>query len=207
MVNRHWRRKMEKKNNQDMDFGLSLSLPSSSDLRGRQSVRATFKLSERAIGALSILATHLGIKQKSLFDHLMDDVRSLNLVAQEIQRDRFNKLIRIQKTYVLSRRTLSCLEKASKNFDVPRDALVEYSIQRLLPIIAEEREKHRKRKKVLDDIAGYLEQGEQILRKTQTILGEEDPVYGKFETAMTVFQNAYSLIESFVEKGKVIEDY
>jgi endonuclease/exonuclease/phosphatase family metal-dependent hydrolase len=50
---------------------IDLPLPSSSDLRGRQSVRATFKLSVRAIDALSIVAAHLGIKQKSLFDHLI----------------------------------------------------------------------------------------------------------------------------------------
>ena len=29
----------------------------------------------------------------------------------------------------------------------------------------------------------------------------------KFETAMSVFQNAHSTIESFVEKGKIIENY
>ena len=154
----------EKENKQKGRTDSSLSLPSSSDLRGRQSVRATFKLSERAIDALSIVATHLGIKQKSLFDHLIDDIRSLNVIAREIQRDSFNKLNRVQKTYVLSRRTLSCLEEASKNFDAPRDALVEYSIQRLLPVIAEEREKHRKRKEILAEITEYLKQGEKIVK-------------------------------------------
>ena len=42
-----------------------------SDLRGKQSVRATFKLSQKTINAMSIVSVHLGIKQKSLFDHLM----------------------------------------------------------------------------------------------------------------------------------------
>ena len=198
---------MEKGSKQHAGTDVSLPLPSSSDLRGRQSVRATFKLSERAIDALSILATHLGIKQKSLFDHLMDDIRSLNAVAREIQRDNFNNLARVQKTYVLSRRTLTCLEEASKNFDIPRDALVEYSIQRLVPIIAEERERHLKRKEVLSEITDYLNKGEQLLRKSKMILGEEDPVYGKFETAMSVFINAHNIIESFVKKGKMIEHY
>jgi len=50
--------------------GLLLPEPTSAELRGRQSVRATFRLSERAIDALSIVSVHLGIKQKSLFDHL-----------------------------------------------------------------------------------------------------------------------------------------
>lgn len=198
---------MEKKNDQKTRPDPSLSLPSSSELRGRQSVRSTFKLSERAINALSIVSTHLGIKQKSIFDHLIDDLRSLNVIAQEVQRDRFSRLNRVQKTYVLSRRTLSCLEEASKHFEIPRDALVEYSIQRLLPIIAEERERHQNRKEALAAITEYLKQGEKLLQNSKALLGEEDPVYDKFETVMSVFRNAHRAMESFVERGKVIEDY
>ena len=177
------------------------------DLRGRQSVRATFKITGKAIDAISIVAAHLGIKQKSLFDHLIDDTRSLNLIAREIQSEGFDRLSRIQKTYVLSRKTLGCLEEVSKKFDAPRDALVEYSIQRLLPVITEEREKHQKRKKVLDEVTEYLKQGEKILKKTKNLLGEDDPVYDKFRAAMAVFHNVCSSMESFVEKGKIIEDF
>jgi hypothetical protein len=177
------------------------------DLRGRQSVRATFKITGKAIDAISIVAAHLGIKQKSLFDHLINDTRSLDSIAREIHSEGFNRLRRIQKTYVLSRETLCCLEEASKKFDAPRDALVEYSIQRLLPVIAEEREKHQKRKKVLDDVTEHLKEGEKILKKSRKLLGADDPVYDKLRTAMAVFYNAYSSMESFVEKGKIIEDF
>lgn len=198
---------MEKDDKHELYSGSSVDRPSSSDLRGRQSVRATFKLSEKAIDAISIVAAHLGIKQKSLFDHLIDDIRSLDLIAREIESDRFSNLKRIQKTFVLSRKTLSCLEQASKNYDAPRDALVEYSIQRLLPVIAEEREKHRKRKAILGEIDEYIKQGEKILRKSRRLLGEDDPVYDRFETAMAVSQNTYRTIESYVEKGNIIEEF
>jgi hypothetical protein len=198
---------MKKKAKHEVENGISIPLPSSSDLRGRQSVRATFKLTERAIRTISIVATHLGIKQKSLFDHLIEDARSLNLIAREIQAERFDRLNRIQKTYVLSRKTLSCLGEASKKFDAPRDALVEYSIQRLLPVISEEREKHRKRKEILDEITQYLKQGEKILRKSRSLLGEDDPVNDKFETVMTTCRNAHRTIQSFVEKGEIIEEF
>lgn len=198
---------MAKDDKQKLDEGISVPRPSSSDLRGRQSVRATFKLTERSIDALSIVATHLGIKQKSLFDHLIDDIRSLNVIAREIKSDRFNNLNRIQKTFVLSRKTLSCLEEASKNYDAPRDALVEYSIQRLMPVIAEEREKHRKRKEILGEIEKYIRQGEKILKKSRDLLGEDDPVSDRFETAIAVSQNAYRSIESYIEKGSIIEDF
>ena len=36
--------------------------------------RTTFRLSERTINVVSIVASHLGIRQKSLFDHLMEDM-------------------------------------------------------------------------------------------------------------------------------------
>ncbi|MGD1968487.1 MAG: hypothetical protein PVF86_16085 [Desulfobacterales bacterium] len=186
---------------------LNIPLPSSSDLRGRQSVRATFKLSARAIDVLSIVATHLGIKQKSLFDHLIEDARSLSMIANEIEYEAFGSLDRIQKTFVVSRRTLSSLEETSRKFNTPRDALVEYSIQRLLPVIAKERERHRRRKSILNDINAHLTQGLKILQKAKLQLGEEDPVFMRFEAAMHSLVNAQSHIEHYVEKGSVIEDF
>ena len=65
---------------------------STSELKARQSVRATFRLSEGCIDAISIVATQLGIKQKSLFDHLAEDIDSLKSIAREI------KQIKIKKT-------------------------------------------------------------------------------------------------------------
>jgi hypothetical protein len=60
---------MERKSDRSFLDDIELPQPDAENLRGRQSVRATFKLSARAIEALSIVAVHLGIKQKSLFDH------------------------------------------------------------------------------------------------------------------------------------------
>ena len=71
--------------------GPSLPRASTADLRGKQSVRATFKLTEGCIDAISIVAAHLGIKQKSLFDHLVEDDRSLRSIAREIQHLKIKK--------------------------------------------------------------------------------------------------------------------
>ena len=180
---------------------------SSADLRGRQSVRATFKLSERAIEAMSIVAVHLGIKQKSLFDHLIEDVQSLKLIARDMESERFSALSRIQKTFVISRKTLSCLDETSKRFNAPRDALVEYSIQRLIPVINRERERHRTRKEILGDMTELLENGLELLQKSRSLLGEEDPVSVKFESAMRSLVNTQSHVKDFVEKGEIIEEF
>ena len=198
---------MAKKSNNAPFEEITLPLPSPADLRGRQSVRATFKLSARAIDVLSIVATQLGIKQKSLFDHLIEDVQSLNVIANEIEDDVFDALERVQKTFVVSRRTLSCLEQTSQQFNAPRDALVEYSIQRLLPVIAKERERHSKRKAILNDINAHLAQGLKTLQKAQSLLGEEDPVYARFETAMQSLANAQGHIENYVKRGSAIEEF
>lgn len=198
---------MVKRSKFSITEGISLPLPSAADLRGRQSVRATFKLSSTAIEALSIVAVHLGIKQKSLFDQLIEDSGSLSLIAKEIESDDFNSLKRVQKTFVISRRTLLSLDEISRQFNAPRDALVEYSIQRLLPVIAKERARHRKRKEILQDINEHIENGVRILKKTRELLGEDDPVYVKLEGAMGACVHARNNIEQFVERCEVIEEF
>ncbi len=184
-----------------------LPRPTPKDLRGRQSVRATFKLSAKAIETMSIVAVHLGIKQKSLFDHLIEDAQSLKLIAREVESERFNTISRIQKTFVISRKTLSSLDETSKRFNAPRDALVEYSIQRLLPVIAREREKHRRRKELLRDMNETMENGLKILQKSKTLLGEEDPVFLRWESAMKTMANTRREIQTFIERGKIIEEF
>jgi len=196
----------EKKDTESLP-DISLPKTSSDDLRGKQSVRATFKLSEDAVKALSIVATHLGIKQKSLFDHLIEDVQSLKSIALECQSHNIGTHYRVQKTYVLSRRTLSSLDETSKNYNAPRDVLVEYSIKRLLPIISKERKRHEERKEVLKELEEYLAQGEHILEKLNSSLGKEDSVYVKFEKAMEGVRTAFHFIHEFIEKGKSIEDF
>jgi hypothetical protein len=198
---------MEDNGNNFWEDSDSLPQPSPHDLRGRQSVRATFKLSTRAIEAMSIVSVHLGIKQKSLFDHLIEDTQTLSHIAREVESEKFRTISRVQKTFVISRRTLSCLDEISKQFQAPRDALVEYSIQRLLPVIAQERERHRRRKEILNDMNEYLADGLKILQKSKSLLGEDDPVFIRLAVALKSLANAQSNVDAFVEKGDIIEDF
>ena len=181
---------MENKDKNQIDISRSLSKASALDLRGRQSVRATFRLSEDCIDAISILAAQLGIKQKSVFDHLMEDDEVLKNVAREIEGAEFDRGHAIQKTFVISRRSLSFLDKISSNHNAPRDALVEYSVRRLLPIIANERKKHEKRKILRDEISDHFTKGENLLSKAETMLGKDDPIVDKLQTAISSYQNA-----------------
>jgi hypothetical protein len=203
------RREIVKKNmEKQWDIQFSLSNPSAMDLRGRQSVRATFRLSEDCIDAISILSAQLGIKQKSVFDHLMEDAQVLKDMARELANiELYRHGNRIQKTFVISRRSLSFLDSISDEYDAPRDALVEHSVRRLLPIIAKERKRHEKRKKLLKKISNHFAEGEKLLSKADEMLGADDPIVNKLETAMSIYKNALHDIANFIERGKIIEDF
>jgi hypothetical protein len=198
---------MKKKEENRLVMGISVSNPSTNDLRGRQSVRATFRLSEDCIDAISILATQLGIKQKSVFDHLMEDAQVLKDMASELENTEFDRHERIQKTFVISRRSLSFLDTISSKHNAPRDALVEYSVRRLLPIIARERKKHEIRKDLLTDISDHIAKGKKLLSKTEEMLGTDDPIVNKLETAMSVYKNAFDDIANFIDRGKIVEKF
>jgi hypothetical protein len=179
----------------------------SSKLQGKQSVRATFKLSEECIGAISIVAAHLGIKQKSLFDHLVEDIQALHAIAGELQNAKLKKHSRIQKTYVISRKSLNSLDEISKIFNAPRDALVEYSVQRLLPVIVKEKQRHKTRKEIFGKVSGHFHAGLQLLDTIKRRLGPDDPLFSQMAAQMTQYETTVDAIEAIIEKGRVIETF
>ncbi len=182
------------------------SSESTRDLLGRQSVRTTFKLTERSIDALSVLASQLGIKQKSLFDHLIDDDSALRLIAKESESYQTPPQ-RIAKTYVISRRTLQNLERVSSRYQAPRDALVELSIERILPLISEEKEKHEKRKELLHKVGRFAADGEELFAIAGETLDQDDPVYRKISQMIKAVRGCFEEIEDCVERGRKIEDF
>lgn len=196
------------KNGKQID-GSHMSLPDTtvSALRSRQSVRATFKLTPQSIDAISIVSFHLGIKQKSLFDHLIEDIQALNSIVREIDPDELKSKHRIQKTYVISRKSLFSLDNISKEFNMPRDVLVEYSIKRLLPVITIEKEIQKRRIELLAEVSTHYKKGMEILRKCENILERDDPVYNKLEKLMTVYGNVYNEIGAIIKKGEIIENF
>ncbi len=198
---------MKKKDSLDLDGALSLPRPSSRDLRGKQSVRATFRLSKKAIETISILAVQLGIKQKSLFDHLIEDMETLDLIASRLNPDILQNTPRVQKTYVLNRRTLRYLDKTSQQYNAPRDALVEYSIKRLMPVINRELAKHRLRKEMVDETKDILIRGDRMLRKMIASLGRDDPFSAEFIVAVQSLVEAQRKMEACVEKGEELEAF
>ena len=198
---------MKKNKENQVDGDMSMLRPTTLDLRGRQSVRATFRLSEACIDAISILSAQLGIKQKSIFDHLLGNAQVLKSMASELENTEFDRHERIQKTFVISRRSISFLDTISSKHNAPRDALVEYSVRRLLPIIAKERKKHEKRKELLADISKHFREGKRLLSKAEEKLGTDDLIVDKLQTAMSAYKNSFDDIANFIERGKIIEKF
>ena len=177
------------------------------DLRGRQSVRATFKLTNVCIEAISILAGQLGIKQKSLFDHLFQDTESLSAIARKLDKVRVQNADRVQKTYVMSRSALISLEDIAKNYNASRDVLIEFSVQRLMPILASEQKRYARRKAVFKQMQQHLEAGRQLLQTAYSELGEEDPLTERLAAVVGGYESAYRQVADMIRKTRDIEAF
>ncbi len=177
------------------------------DLRGKQSVRATFKLSQKAIDAIGLVAIHMGIKQKSLFDHIIEDIDALDSLARTIRIRQFKKIPRRQKTFVISRRTIDALENISNAHGTPRDALVEYSIQKLESIIHAEKLRHEERKALQAALAEHTAKTERLYQKAAQILGPDDPFCKSLEKTVLAGRKTAAEIDAFIDKSKVIEEF
>jgi hypothetical protein len=175
-------------------------------LKGMQSVRATFTLPKHTINLLSAVANQLGVKQKSIFDHLVEDKRILDQIADEAQKYQPKKNQRKQKTFVLSRNSLSALETFAREYKLPRDVLVEFSIQQLHPVIAQEKQRHKKRKTLLKEMENFQELGGQLMEKTRHLVGEDDDIFQKLEYIFNLYDKNITDLKTTIEKGKCMEE-
>lgn len=183
---------------------LNLPYPDPAELKSNQSVRATFKLSASTILALNIVSNQLGVKQKSLFDHLIADTEALETIARELRKSKRWQMGGVQKTFVISKKTLATLQKMAQAYEAPRDALVEFSIQRLRPVIEQEKRKLASRKKLAEKVKAALASQKALLQKAHRQLGAEDLIYEQFAAAVDRLDSACQAIEAFVQKSEKI---
>ncbi len=180
---------------------------SAKGLQGRQSVRATFRLPEEIIQLLGVMARQLGLQQKSLFDQLIEDSEVLRQVASTRHLFRPAPGRRRQKTYVLSKRSLEILDRVARREDIPRDVLVEISIQRLLPVLSMEQEKHGKRVELQKKFNVLRGQFLRLAADADQELGEDDQAVRLLQEVCDVLENSFSGLATVVEKGKAIEQF
>ncbi|THB70419.1 MAG: hypothetical protein D6B25_20210 [Desulfobulbaceae bacterium] len=159
------------------------------ELRGKQSVRATFRLSDRMIDLLKVAANHLEVKQKSLIDEIIQDRQTLEKVALNPHRIDREEADRRQKTFVLSRSALDSLDYIARKHDLSRDHLVELCIGRLVPLVDAEQEKHAVRRAFMSDVERYLDQGKQLLQEAKTQFDQDDNFRRKLTETINSVEN------------------
>jgi len=188
---------------------LSFAIPkaSAADLRGRQSVRVSFKLSPNCIDAITILGSHLRLKPKSLFDHMVQKRDVLKAVAATIQTDTTEDATRQVKAYVISRDAVLVLDEVAHIGNVPRDALVEASVMRLMPLIQKEQTRHHARKALLLRMERQLKSGRKLFDEMREDLGPNDPMCDQMKSVMGAYERAFAAMAAFVGKGKNIEGF
>lgn len=176
----------------------------SRQLRGKQSVRATFRLSNQMIDLLKIAANHLGVQQKSLIDELVNSKETLDRVANDSNTVQQSDAERRQKTFVLSRSTLDLLDEISNQHGLSRDHLVELCISRLIPFVDSEQEKHRQRRRLLKEVERYLADGNELLKKADKMLGRDDRFRLKLEKIVSHTERNVSELRRFVKHKETL---
>ncbi len=177
------------------------------DLTGKQSVRATFKLPHQVIELLSVIAGQLGIKQKSLFDQLVENDALLGQVAREARGYAAGVDKRLQKTYVISRSSLVLLNEIATEQQVSRDILVEVYIKQLKPVFESELNKHNERKLLIKEMKKNLIKEVSLLKEAERRLGKGDRVYAMIENQIGLAQKNIDEVEGLVERGMPMEEW
>lgn len=144
------------------------------ELKAKQSVRTTFRLTEKTINLLKVAAKHLGIKQKTLLDQLLEDEKALNLLADDaITHARDENKCR-PKTLVLSQKALDLMEEISYKYDIPRDFLIELSVARLVSYIDSLAQTHTQRRALMEELDQHKAGLSDLLEKAGKTLQQDD---------------------------------
>lgn len=191
-----------KQNGRPEQAGIEVSLER---LRGRQSVRTTFRLPEGIIVLLGMVAGQFGLQQKTLLDQLIDNAEFIELPEDDNDDLQEKRPVR-PKTFVLSKRSLYILDKVSRQRGIPRDALVAAVIQQLLPILRAERVKQRKRQEIYAEMAAYLRHGQKLLARTAKVLGEDDPFLEQLARMVRTGEDGAAKMAEIIDRGRNIEE-
>jgi hypothetical protein len=196
-----------KKNASSKSNPLAIPKASAADLRGRQSIRVSFRLTPKCIEAMNILGSHLRLKPKSLFDHMVQEPDTLAAIATKTKATIPEDLPRLVKTYVISRDAAEVLDRVAQARKISRDTLVETSVQHLMPLIHKAQVRHSARKTMVSKMEHHLAGGKALLEDMIAELGENDPMCDKMKLVMATYDKAFANISAFIAKGANIEGF
>lgn len=144
------------------------------ELKAKQSVRTTFRLTDKTINLMKVAAKHLGIRQKTLLDQLLEDEKALNLLADDAITHARNENKCRPKTLVLSQKALDLIAEISYRYDVPRDFLIELSVARLASYINSLAETHAQRRALMQELDQHKARISELTEKAGKVLQQDD---------------------------------
>ena len=184
-----------------------LNLVSETSLSEKQSVRTTFKLSEKSKNVIEQLIRTNNLKPKELFDLICSSDAFVEN-AIEAGRKSYENASKKQtrKTFVISKRVLRLLNKHSKQYKLSRDLIVENLIlffKSLLEKHAEE-EKHRE-EKALTIISDFWGKAESVEKQLKELLDDDSPILNRFGYVIVLLMNLEGAIQAKLSNGVPID--
>jgi hypothetical protein len=114
---------------------------------------------------------------------------------------------RATKTYVISRDAAEVLDEIARSRAVVRDAIVEASVEHLMPLIQKEQIRHASRKDLAVKMERHLNEGRTLLEDMIKHLGEQDTMCDQMRSVMTSYERAFATLAAFIRKGENIEGF
>ncbi|NNK92981.1 MAG: hypothetical protein HKP41_01380 [Desulfobacterales bacterium] len=173
------------------------------ELIAKQSARTTFKLSEKTSNLLKVAAKHLGIKQKTLLDQLLEDKKALNILADDAITYARNDHKCRPKTMVLSQKALDQIETVSSYREIPRDYLVELSVARLASYFNSSAKTHEKRGLLMEELDRHNSQLIDLFNRNERMLHKDDAFWVRFKTLTEITHKQVEKIrKTFKDKSE-----
>jgi hypothetical protein len=152
-------------------------------LTDKKSARTTFNISESSIDSINWLLEALELKPKELFDTIFSDstITKHILEAEGLVSSKINETKKIRKSYVISQRALSWLNKKSKDKNLTRNQFVDSFVpvsKNIYKFLLEKvKEKEDRAWAIIGDI---YEKGKEAEKKLIDLLGEDDEIVEEF---------------------------
>jgi len=179
-------------------------------LEGIQSVRTTFRFSERAEKALDRLKNVTKTTTKEILDKfarvVLQNKDLTEILAENVAKGSASQDLGARKTWVISKVTLTLINSTAQLKGLSRDALAEGLVLFADDLIKEVKrnrpEQHKQAHAIIDD---FWHQAEQIENQLTNLLGEDDPIYMRFQFVGTILMDLSMAIDAEIQEGTPID--
>jgi hypothetical protein len=198
---------MKKTKDKKVTISPEIIIPKGFKLKSQKSktIRATFTLSLEAINALEELKKR-GFKFRILIEKLCTGVSLMPLIVKTVKGLAPKSLdLGVRKTIVISGEAQKELNKASEEYKISRDVLVDSGIK-MTKLLVEKMERKSKsdHKRASEIIGRFYSEAEKTEKTLQEFLDSDDPILDRFSQICAIISNLDMAIEQEIEKGTPI---